>query len=162
MEADLACLNLWNTLYVPLFRKEKGSMRFIALSQKNIWSAWKAGCPESSWVKIPIREKWVKAISLCQCVFIGLLHRARTINQSGERLSPEWTTDQSESLRLTALNRLCVPSSSVMRPPPYILSLDMKFLQFASICWQTITCFWILETRFSVCLKRCRDYLNNM
>jgi hypothetical protein len=85
------------------------------LKHKYKWSAWKAGCPESSWVKIPIREKWAKATSLCQCVFIGLLHRVCTINQSDERLSPEWTTDQSESLRLTALNRLRVPSSSVMR-----------------------------------------------
>jgi hypothetical protein len=79
------------------------------------WSTWKAGCPESNWVKILICEKWVKGISLCQYVFIGLLHRVRTINQSDESLSLEWTTDQFESLWLTALNRLCVPSSSVMR-----------------------------------------------
>ncbi len=50
--------------------------------------------------------------------FLSFVYSSRylhTINQSDERLSPEWTTDQSESLRLTALNRLCVPSSSVMR-----------------------------------------------
>jgi hypothetical protein len=60
------------------------------------------------------RNEWRRLV-FGQYVFIGLLYRIRTINQSGERLSPEWTTDQSESLRLTALNRLCVRSSSVMR-----------------------------------------------
>ncbi len=47
---------------------------------------------------------------LSKCVFIGLLHRFCTINQSVERLSLERTTNLSESLRLTDLNKLCVSS----------------------------------------------------
>ncbi len=80
----------------------------------HIWSAWKAGCPGSSWVKIPIRKKWVKVIR--SFVNVSLLAYFIAFVQSISQVKGWVRSEQRISLRvcdwLTWTDCVCLAAQS--------------------------------------------------